>query len=98
MKIGKSQVPYRCFARTIMRWDSIQKKLRVLRICWAKHGGPVANVSHDAPPSHKGYTAALSVALTARMRLWFYRECSGWWLTIGPVQIHYERSYGGWQV
>ena len=101
MQIGNSQVPYRCFARLIMRWDRVQKKLRVARVCWSRHGGPQPRtaVPDGKPLPAIGYSAALSLALTIRVfrKPWHCGtdEC---WLQIAFIQLHYQRCYGGWQV
>lgn len=100
MQLGNSQVPYRCFARTIMRWDAVQKKLRVARICWARHGGPAVRTTIDdsKPLFPIGYTASLSLVITTRRLVGWSRAYREWHLTICGVQVHYQIDYGGWKV
>lgn len=86
MVIGKSRIPYRCFAKLFCTWDSRAKLLRIGRLVW-KRG--------DGPGFGKGWCSKLSLALTPRVAR-FDRAWHEWAVTLLGVRIHYQRSYGGW--
>lgn len=67
--------------RRVMRFDEIQKHLRLFRIMWERGEVGVPN---------GGYSAKLSVGLMPKL---FHREDGRW--TILGLRIHYCRSYGG---
>lgn len=88
MTIGRSQAPYRCFAKLFLTWSPTERLLRMGRLCWAngKPGQPGG-----------GYSASLSMGLTPRL-FRFQRGLLGEWaLTLLGVRVHHKRSYGGYQ-
>jgi len=84
MTVGRSQVPYRCFAKVFCTWSPGERLLRLGRIVW-RRGELMAG----------GYTAQLSIALTPRIIDWergYHRLA----ITILGVRLNYQRAYGGW--
>jgi hypothetical protein len=79
-------VPYRIGFKWVGRYSSGERKLRVLRLLYAK---PV-----NAPI---WYSAALSVNIVAHA-FGLEREWESIRVTFLGIQLHYQRSFGGWCV
>lgn len=88
MTIGRSQIPYGCFARLFATWSPQERLLRLGRIVWAR-GEP------GKPDG--GYSASLSFGLTPKLFRW-QRESGGWKLVLAGVRLHKSKSFGGWIV
>jgi hypothetical protein len=70
--------------KRVMRYDPIQKKLRLLRVMWER--GTVG--------SCRGFSAKLSLSLVPRL-LGRLKADNGWRFTLLGVSVSYRRSYGG---
>lgn len=68
--------------RWILRWDSYQRKYRVLEFNW-----------YRGTYGKGGYAARLTLSI--RPRLLGYKQISDeWWLSLPGIQWHYNRHYG----
>lgn len=69
--------------KRVMRWDSIQRKLRLFRLVWNR--GDVGG---------GGYSVKFSVALRPQL-FSFWEDWREWQLTLLGVSLHKQVSYGG---
>lgn len=86
MKVGKSEAPYRCFAKAVFTWDAQAKIYRLVRIVWRTGEGP----GFGRGASHK-----LALALSPRL-LAMSRGYARWALTVLGIRVSYVASHGGW--
>ena len=88
MMIGNDQVPYRFFVKLVARADKLARKFRLLRIVWSRRGGPFGG---------KGWSSKLAVNLRPRI-LSLHHSPDDYRMTVCGVELHYARSFGGWNV
>jgi hypothetical protein len=85
MVIGNDRIPYRVFAKLLMRKDSNRRLFRLGRIVWRKGN----------PGTGDGYSASVSLAVHPIIFA-YNRECFGWILTVAGMRMHHKKSYGGY--
>lgn len=89
--------PYaRTRIRLINTWSDRERKWRIGRLIWSRHGGPGDGT---------GYSAFLSLGVI--LRRWALFDLSGaetgtpprrdhWRLTVLGLSLHHRKAYGGW--
>jgi hypothetical protein len=88
MTVGKSRVPYRCYAKVFTTWSPDEQLLRLGRLVWSRRGGPgLAG----------GWSAKLSLGLTPKL-VSFNRGWREWFIVLFGIRVHYQRAFGGWIV
>lgn len=87
MTIGRSEAPYRCFAKLFATWSPAERLLRLGRIVYSR-GNP-------GQPGG-GYSAKLSLGLTPRL-LRLRRGWHEWEAVLFGVRLHHKKSFGGWE-
>jgi hypothetical protein len=84
--LGRDRIPYRWFVKMVGTWSSYERKLRVIRIVWARKGGPGTG---------KGWSSKLTFNIVLRLFAWHW-DSTDCYLTILGLQIHKQRHFGGW--
>lgn len=71
--------------KRVMRFDEIQKHLRLFRIMWER--GVVGDGN--------GYSVKLAIGLRPRLFEFIREQKTDVLVTIAGLRVHYSRSYGG---